>query len=277
MLYYLLVKSIGSYINLLSYVAPEKASKLAYRLFSNPRVGRLTSENLPAILHEAHQETLFENGHQFQTYIWKGDATVMLLVHGWESNASRWEKMLPHLLKSGHTIVAIDAPAHGLSAGKEFNVPLYATFIDAVTQKHQPKHIIGHSIGGIAAAYYQHHYKHSLEKMILLGAPSDFKILLENYVKLLSLNATIENALHDHVKAHFQINVDDFSGKLFLKNSKLQGIIAHDTTDTVVLFSEGEKLAASWKKALFIPTTGLGHSLHDDALYQKITSFLIEA
>jgi pimeloyl-ACP methyl ester carboxylesterase len=26
--------------------------------------------------------------------------TVILLVHGWENNASRWEKILPYLQKS---------------------------------------------------------------------------------------------------------------------------------------------------------------------------------
>jgi predicted alpha/beta hydrolase family esterase len=94
---------------------------------------------------------------------------------------------------------------------------------------------------------------------------------------LLSLNSKIWNALLDHIKEHFQIDVEDFSGQLFLKNSNLKGIIAHDTTDTVVRFSEAEKLASSWEKALFIATTGYGHSLHDDELYQKIAAFLVEA
>jgi pimeloyl-ACP methyl ester carboxylesterase len=45
------------------------------------------------------------------------------LVHGWESNASRWGNLLPYLKKSGSTIIAIDGPAHGLSSGKEFSIP----------------------------------------------------------------------------------------------------------------------------------------------------------
>jgi hypothetical protein len=38
------------------------------------------------------------------------------------------EKILPYLKKSGSTIIAIDAP-HGLSGGKEFNIPQYAAYI----------------------------------------------------------------------------------------------------------------------------------------------------
>ena len=271
----LLAKSIGFYINILSYIAPKKAFSLAYKFFSNPRIGKLNSENLPKFLQDSHLEILQEKDFSIQTYLWKGDATVILLTHGWESNAARWEKLLPNLIQTGHTIIALDAPAHGLSSGKEFNVPLYASFIEVVIQKHQPKHIIGHSMGGIAAIYYQYlHPNHPLEKMVLLGAPSDFSIILDNYLNMLSLNNNIRNAFHDYITDRFQINISEFSGKNFIQNSKLQGIIAHDIHDKIVLYSEAEKLASSWKNATFISTTGLGHSLHDVELNQKISTFL---
>ena len=274
----LVAKSVGLYINVLSYIAPRHAFSLAYKLFSNPRLGRLDPENLPLILQAAERETIASDGHHFETYLWKGSDTTILLVHGWESNASRWEKLLPHLLHTGHTILAVDAPAHGLSGGNEFNVPLYASFIEIIVRKYHPKHIIGHSMGGIAAAYYQHQYpEHNLQKMVLLGAPSDFTIILENYIKLLSLNQKIRQALVDYTKVRFEINVHEFTGQRFLKNTKMPGIIAHDTADTVVLYSEAEKLSASWRHAEFITTTGYGHSLHHEELYQKIVAFLSEA
>ena len=274
--YWLLTKSIGFYINLLRYWNPKKAALLAYKLFSNPRIGKFSEETLPLVLQDALKETVHFNEHTFQTYTWSGNETVTLLVHGWESNASRWEKLLPHLKQTGHTIVALDAPAHGLSSGKEFNVPQYAAFIDVLTQRYQPKHIIGHSIGGIASVYYQHHYPNQLKKMILLGAPSDFTILISNYVKLLGLHSKIHQFLKDYTKEKFAIAIEDFSAEKFLKSSSLPGIVAHDHNDTVVAFSEGQKLASSWKNATFIQTQGLGHSLHDDALYQKIISFLMQ-
>lgn len=272
---FLLTKIIGSYSNILSYVAPEMAFELAYKFFSNPRIGKLIPENLPEFLQDSQLEILQDKEHTIQTYLWKGDATVILLAHGWESNTARWENLLPNLIQTGHTIVALDAPAHGLSSGKEFNVPLYASFIEVVIQKFQPKHIIGHSMGGIAAIYYQHIYtNHNLEKMVLLGSPSDFSIIFENYLKLLSLNHKIRVAFHKYILERFQINISEFSGKNFIQNTKLQGIIAHDIHDKIVLYSEAEKLASSWKNATFISTTGLGHSLHDVELNQKISIFL---
>ena len=275
--YFVLTKSIGLYINLLSYVRPKKASLLAYTLFSNPRDGRLLEETLPEVLQQSVSETLEFEGQLFQTYTWKGNSHVILLIHGWESNASRWEKMLPFLQKSGSTIVAIDAPAHGLSAGKEFNVPTYAAFIDVAAKRFQPHAIVGHSIGGAASVYYQYKYQNrKLQKMVLLGAPSDLKTLILNYAALLSLNSRMIKLLDNHFLDKFKFRLDDFSGKIFGKKLQLKGIIVHDLDDTIVAFAEGKKLAGSWKNATFIETKGLGHSMHDDILYKRVMQFLFE-
>lgn len=275
--YFLLTKSVGLYINLLSFVHPKKATHLAYQLFSNPRIGRLSLDTLPEILKDAEKQTITQNEHHFQTYTWKGNDTVILLVHGWESNASRWEKLIPYLQKSGSTIIALDAPAHGLSSGKEFNVPRYAEFIDIAVQKFAPDHLIGHSIGGAACVYFQYKYQNpKLQKMVLLGAPSDLKTLLTNYIKLLSLNKRTMNLLENRFVEQFQFRPDDFSGKIFGEKLQLKGIIAHDIDDTVVAFAEGKKIATSWKHAEFIETKGLGHSMHDEELYERISTFLID-
>ncbi len=272
---FILTKSVGLYINILSYINPRKAMMLAYQIFSQPRIGKLSKDNLPKFLESSTNETHLHNGKSFQTYTWQGNENVILLLHGWESNASRWKKILPFLKKTGSTIIAIDAPAHGMSSGKEFNVPQYAEYIDVLIQRFQPKHIIGHSLGGIAIAYYQHHFKNNtLEKIVLLGAPSDFKIILNNYKNLLSLNSKVYNALIAYTKERFDIIVDEFSTSNFLKNATLDGIIAHDIHDKVVAYSESEKINTHWKKGTLITTEGFGHSLHNSELYEKISLFL---
>jgi predicted alpha/beta hydrolase family esterase len=275
--FFIFTKSIGLYINLLSYVFPKKASQIAYAFFSEPREGKLSKSKLPQILQDAEAETFQQEGHSFQTYTWKGNDTVILLVHGWESNASRWENLLPYLKKSGSTIIAIDGPAHGLSSGKEFNIPQYAEFIHIAVQKFKPEYLIGHSIGGKTCLYYQSVYQNdALKKMVILGSPSDFNIILNNYITLLSLNSKISKALENHYLDAFKLKLDLFSGKLFASKIKTKGLIAHDVDDTVVLFEEGKKIAGAWENAIFIETKGLGHSLHDDELYKKVSHFLFE-
>ncbi|WP_413999201.1 alpha/beta fold hydrolase [Flavobacterium sp. W1B] len=276
-IYFVFTKSVGLYINFLSFVFPEKATQLAYSLFSEPRKGKLSKANFPKVLQGAENETFQHNEHSFQTYTWKGNDKTILLVHGWESNASRWENILPYLQKSGSTIIAIDGPAHGLSSGKEFNIPQYAEFIDIVVQKFKPQYLIGHSLGGKTCLYYQSVYQNnSLEKMVILGSPSDFKIILDNYIRLLSLNSKISKGLEAHYLTHFKLELEHFSGKRFASKIKTKGFIAHDIDDAVVLFEEGKKIASTWEDAIFFETKGLGHSMHDDELYKRVSEFLFE-
>lgn len=276
-IYFLFTKSAGLLLNLLSFLAPDKATQLAYSLFSEPRDGRLSKDKLPEVLEETEKNIYNHGDSHFQTYTWKGNDTIILLAHGWESNASRWENILPHLRKSGSTIIAIDAPAHGLSGGAEFNIPLYASFIDIIVQKFKPQFLIGHSLGGKACLYYQSNYpNNSIEKTVLLGTPSDFKIILHNYIEMLSLNSTISSGLEAHYLKYFNLKLESFSGKVFASTIQTKGFIAHDTEDTVVLFEEGKKIASSWKDSVFIETNGLGHSMHSDELYKKVCQFLFE-
>lgn len=272
---FITLKSVGKYINFLSYVRPQKAAQISYALFSQPRVGRLNKDSLPQILQDTKTEMFHHNEHHFQTYTWEGNETKILLVHGWESNAARWQKTLPHLQKTGSTIIAIDAPAHGQSSGKEFNIPLYAEFISKVVEKHHPSIIIGHSIGGAACVYHQYLFPEtSIQKMVVLGAPSDLQTLINNYIAMLSLNKKMIPLLEHRFITRFNFKLDDFSAKKFASNFTVKGLIAHDTNDTVVAFEEGEKIASTWKNSQFIATNGLGHGMHDDELYQKVVDFL---
>jgi len=276
--YLLLTKSIGFYINVLSFISPKKATQKAYDLFSIPRKGKIILNSIPEILQDAEAVTLDFEGNAIQTYIWKGDETVIFLIHGWESNSARWKKALPFLLESGNTIVAIDAPAHGLSGGKDFNVPKYAEFINHVAKIYNPQILIGHSIGGKACLYYQSLYQNaSIQKMVILGAPSDFKVILKNYIALLSLNSIIYKGLENYYLENYNLNITEFSGQIFSSNITTKGFIAHDIDDKIVAFSEGEKNAIAWKDSIFVPTKGIGHSMNDIDLYQKIVTFLVEA
>jgi len=54
----LLAKTIGFYLNVLSILNLEKAKKVSYRLFSQPRKGKLKKEKLPKILQTAVHETI---------------------------------------------------------------------------------------------------------------------------------------------------------------------------------------------------------------------------
>lgn len=261
----------------MSFVVIKKATQKAHGYFTEPRKGKFTLHNIPKTFNEAELETFKYDEYHIQTYIWKGNETIIFLIHGWESNSSRWKKMLPFLKKSGSTIIAIDGPAQGLSSGKEFTVPKYAEFIDFVAKKYPVHFLIGHSMGGQTCLYYQYQFQNpTVKKIVIMGAPSDFTIIFRKFVSLLSLNEKVVASLKNKYTAFLNLDLDQFTSKEFASKIEVKGLIAHDLEDIVVLFDEGEKIASSWKDAQFIATKGLGHKLHDEDLYQKIAAFLFE-
>lgn len=272
---FILAKSIGLYINILSFICPNKAKELARAFLTQPRRGKLKSNQLPEVLQQATIDFFQYDHHSFPVYQWQGNDTVVLLVHGWESNASRWENILPHLKASGSTVIAIDAPAHGMASGVEFSIPQYADFIHQTVQQYQPKYLVGHSVGGKTCLYYQHTYpNNTIEKIVVLGAPSDFKILFENYIRLLSLNNWVYQTLESECVAFYQKPLEEFSARNFAASISVNGLILHDTTDDVVSIQEAKKIASSWKNSLYKETEGLGHSMQDEKVFQEVTSFL---
>lgn len=251
---------------------------MAYRLFTKPQKGRLYKNHLPQLFQESFTEKIIDKDTFIQYYIWKGGENIVLLLHGWESNATRWELLIQKLKQRSFTIIALDAPAHGLSHGTEFNIIKYAEFIDVLAQKYNPQYIIGHSMGGITMLYYLSHFSHhSIRKAMALGTPNKLKTMLDNFITLLGINKKVTRLLYTYFQEHKNIIVENFSSKVFASHIQLKGTIIHDVYDSIVSFSDGQQIAQAWKQAQFIKTEGFGHSLQNEQVYQYIFNFLTDS
>lgn len=269
------MKNIISFtINLLGKFHLNLASKLSYIFFSTPLKGKLKVNDLPKILKEAILEHHSIKYLNYVSYTWTGGDKKILLIHGWESNSSRWELLINKLKVQNYTIYAIDAPAHGLSKGKRFNVFDHAKCITDFQNKHQIPFIMGHSIGGTSLMYYITHTEQTfVKKIVILGAPSEFKGLITNYAKNLKLNINIYNQLIDFLNDKYKYPVLNFSIAEFCKTLNINGKIFHDEADDVISINEGLLINNHWKSSEFEKTLGLGHSMHDEELNLKIIDF----
>ncbi|WP_397362081.1 alpha/beta fold hydrolase [Olleya sp. R77988] len=267
-------KIIGSTLNIVSFIAPKYASSKALDLFATPRKGR-NNEKEDKFLNTASQQILNYEDASIQTYTWKGSKETILLAHGWESNAFRWKNLIKTLQKLDYNIVALDGPAHGKSSGTQFNAILYSEFINVVASHYKANTIIGHSVGGMASVFFQHkHQNQSLEKMILLGAPSEFTKVFKNYVNMMSYNNRIENGLNQLVVDRFNNPPSFYSAAKFSKKINLEGLIIHDKQDQIISYDEAELINANFKNSKLITTEGFGHGLRDNSVNQAIIDFI---
>ena len=271
----ILVFSISTWINLLHRRSPSKAVQLIYKFFSEPRKGNLKKQKIPAVLVNAEVKMIEWTTHIFPVYHWNNNQSEsVMLVHGWESNAARWEPFLS-ILKTKYNVFALDAPAHGLASGKEFNAVLYAQFIQKAQEVFPTHYLIGHSVGGMASFYYAYQNPTThVQKMVLLGAPATLQKLVMNYANLLKLNPVLLKDFEAFFVEKFNFKFHEFSLENFAPQVKIEGMIAHDLDDDVVLFEEAEKINRTWQNAFLHPTKGLGHSMQDEKLYFEVMNFL---
>ncbi len=254
-------KFIGFILNIISLFSPKYAVKKAFQLFTSPRKGK-PNEVESDFLNTAFQEELNYNGLDIMTYRWLGKNKTILLAHGWESNASRWKFLINQLRQSDYNIIALDAPAHGYSKGKEFNAILYSECINVVANRFNPSIIIGHSVGGMASVFFQNKYKfQELEKIILLGTPSEFTGVLKRYVIMMGYNKRIENSITKLVFERFNHLPSYYSGANFAKEINTKTLIIHDKKDEIIPFSDALLYKNNFKNPQLIATSNLGHSL----------------
>ncbi|MGB5822116.1 MAG: alpha/beta hydrolase [Saonia sp.] len=266
--------AIGTYYNSMSFISPERTAEKAFRLFCTPRKGKVLPEQ-KSFLENAKDDILELNNIMIQTYRWQGEGPSLLLMHGWESNTSRWRNFIPKLQKEGYNIIAMDAPAHGNSSGEVLNVPLYAECAQKVIETYNPTYIIGHSVGGMTMIYNQYKYPNtSIEKMVALGAPSELSDFMRQYRNILGLNQKMMQNLEDYLMKTFNFKSADFSTSQFVKSISKKGLLIHDELDTIAPIWSSEQVHANWKNSVFIKTKGLGHSLHQDKVRNQIISFL---
>jgi len=270
----LLIKIVGSYINFLSVFSSKYAAKKALKLFSTPRKGSVSATQSD-FLNTAIKSVMLYDNLKIMTYHWEGSKETILLSHGWESNAARWESIVKALQKLNYNIIAIDAPAHGDSEGKQFNALQYSECINIVVKKMNPSIFVGHSVGAMATVFYYHNYKPTnIKKMILLGIPSEMKDVFKRYVNMMGYNKRIERQINKMAFERFGKYPKEFSTAKFLENATFAGLIIHDEKDPIIPYSEALLIHEKFKNSTLITTQNLGHSLVSNDVTSHIIDFI---
>jgi pimeloyl-ACP methyl ester carboxylesterase len=145
-----------------------------------------------------------------------------------------------------------------------------------VCKQYEPEIIIGHSVGGMASVFYQNKYKlENLEKMVLLGAPSEFKTILKSYTDLLSYNEKVVRSLDKLIHDTFGAPPGDFSTAKFAQSlNGVKGLIIHDKKDKIISYSDAELIHKNFQNSQLISTSGFGHSLNNKEVYNHIVNFI---
>jgi len=262
-------------------IAPGLGGYLAYRMFFLPKLGIKSKRKSKAL--ETGMETirLSVAGKDVSAYKW-GTGPRILLVHGWESSAFRFEALIESIVRQGYCAVAFDAPGHGYSSGATTDILEITALMGELDRRCGPfTSVVGHSFGGVCALYAAAEGLRA-SSLILFSTPASFEGIFRKFCGSLRIRGSLRARFRAKVESHFRGREDDvwkrFSADRNMARVEIPTLIIHDREDSVVPFEEALDLREAGRKSDLLLTEGFGHSgiLRSPAALEKCFSFLSE-
>lgn len=260
----------------LAPLSPRKAGDRARRLFLTPPRHRFRDAELAA-LEEATPFTVSMPTGRLIAWRWgRRENPTVVLVHGWGGRAAQLRSYVDPLMARGYSVVAFDAPGHGMTGGRESSLVHMAAALDAVLRDVGPvEAVIGHSLGGAVTGYVLSRGA-PVKKAVLLAPPASLTEYSHRFARLLRLPEGVRALMQAQIERRFGIRWSDFEVEATAPKLTQPALIVHDIDDRNNPFRDGERYARHWPGARLVASHGLGHrgALRDSAVIHEVTGFL---
>ncbi|MGC5346478.1 alpha/beta hydrolase [Streptomyces sp. DT24] len=274
----------GAALNAVGRVAPGLAGRAGFRLFRSPlRRGEILP--LERAVHErATTGLLTVNGKRVRVYRWGTGERPVLLLHGWQSRASRYAGLVPRLEALGLSPVSFDAPGHGSSGGRETTILEYREIIGLLHARYGAFHsVVAHSLGA-TSAFLALRGDVAAGRLVTVAAVNDFGHFPDEFGRMLRLRPALRADLRHRIEHLLFAEVDN-PWELFDATRRPGEIavpmrIIHDEDDEMVPVAQAHALKAAYgdQAELFL-TKGLGHRkvLGEPEVIERAVEFVARA
>jgi predicted alpha/beta-fold hydrolase len=274
------------YFKILSAIAPATAGAKAFRLFQRTRKLRMKEAELN--FYKGARE--FEVAHPVESIhayeVGDPRGKLVLLVHGWESNAGSMGAIAQALANDGFRVVSLDLPAHGNSALTHTNLRECTEALRALIYQLRPVKpffVVSHSFGSAVTANALAGSRYEIENWVMLTSPNRLIDVFDEFKKQIALGATAYYELlqqtylilREPVEA---VSVENKAAQVHYKNLT----IIHDVHDKVLPFGNAVRLSKVLRDAELYKLKNAGHyrMLYNKGVLFKISrlfSHTIEA
>lgn len=263
---------------LLGPLSPAAASRRAHTLFLTPPRHPHSDEEL-ALLGEAESLTLPFPTRSIAMWRW-GDpgAPAVLLVHGWGGRGGQMRAFVRPLLKAGFSVIAFDAPGHGMSGGGEVTFVHFSYAVEAIARRLGPlAGVVAHSFGGPVVSDVLS-MGAPIGRVVLIAPPASMVDASRRFARLLHIPERVRSLMQKRIETEYGIHWQDFEIEQVAWRLATPALIIHDVEDAEVPIGNGERYAASWPGARFLATRGFGHRriLRNGAVVAEAVAFLCE-
>ena len=274
----LAISYIRGKFKLLTAISKKKAAEKAFQLFCTPQ--RRHVKPLPKIFEQAEKLHFKLEGHTVNGWRWNHPAErKVLIIHGYESSVTNFDRYIRPLIKKGYEVLAFDAPAHGRSGGKQINAPLYKKMIVEINKKYGPvKSYMAHSFGGLAVSLAMEEISHTEDYRLALIAPAtETTTAIHSFFKFLQLDESLKIEFEKIIIKAGGVSPAWYSIKRAMKNIRAKVLWLHDEEDDITPLADALALKAeNHSNVEFVITKGLGHRriYRDNKVTKAVIDFL---
>lgn len=200
---------------------------------------------------------------------------LVILVHGWGGRGTQLKGFIAPLLERGFSVIAFDAPGHGMTGGPDSSLPHFLRSLDAMLDHAGPAHaLIGHSLGGAVAALTMARRPQAATRAVLIAAPASLTESTWRVAAALNWPMALRATVQRRIEYRFGVSWSEFEAGHRVGGQSL--LIIHDRHDREVPFTEGLRHARAWPDARMLETEGLGHRrlLADTKVIGAATEFI---
>jgi pimeloyl-ACP methyl ester carboxylesterase len=203
----------------------------------------------------------------------------LLILHGYESSVTNFDRYIKPFIKKGYEVLAFDAPAHGRSGGKKITAPLYKKTIQEIHKQYGPvKSYLAHSFGGLAVSLALEEINHTDEYRLALIAPATETITaIDTFFNFLHLDNALRTEFETIIVKQGGVSSNWYSINRALRHIRAKTLWIHDEDDDITPLSDVLKVQAqNYPHVEYVITKGLGHRkiYRDNKVTKSIVDFL---
>jgi pimeloyl-ACP methyl ester carboxylesterase len=162
-----------------------------------------------------------------------------------------------------------------MTGGPESSLPHFLCALEAVLDHLGPVHaLVGHSMGGAAAAMIMARRPDKVGRGVLIAAPASLTDATYQVAAALAWPPALTAAVRRRIEYRFGVSWDQFEAE---RNAGSQDLLViHDRADREVAFACAMRHIRAWPRARLLETEGLGHRrlLTDPTVLAATADFL---
>ena len=254
---------LKTYFGWTSFVNPDKAAKKSFRLFQKVRKKNIREreEHFFALSRsfkvQSHKEPLdcFELGNP------SGD--VVLIVHGWDSNAGSMSMIAHALAKANKRVISFNLPGHAFSKSSSTNLveckDAFLSVVDFLNLK-EPFSVVAHSFGSAVSTYALSKSDYTIDKLVLLTNPNKIETIFKEFKTFINLGNRAYSKLLKITHDRLGEPLSNLSVQENLKKINYQNLLLiHDKHDKVLPYHHSVEVNNEIENAKLITLEHVGH------------------